>query len=306
MLRITSNGRLLGEHTADELGTQLICLASIHGNEQAGVEALKNVLYLLDTVCPLKKGRLVGLIGNLKALNEGKRFIHADLNRLWSVQQIEHAYQKPEEQRCAEENELVELHNCINKFIQEYNGPTILLDLHTTSANGGAFSIAPSHKTSKFMAANLCVPAISGVEKVLKTTIMSYFSQKQVPGIAFEAGQHLDPQSITITEAAIWMAMATNGMIDSSCKQSLHAQQTLVNASDKNMPPRLKFLYRHAVSDDHDFSMLPGFVNFMPVKKGQPLANNKDGIIKSPFDGLILMPLYQKQGEDGFFIVEMN
>jgi succinylglutamate desuccinylase len=50
--------------------------------------------------------------------------------------------------------------------------------------------------------------------------------------------------------------------------------------------------------------MLPGFNNFDKIVKGQPLAKDKNGPIYASIDGYILMPLYQKQGEDGFFIIQ--
>ena len=49
--------------------------------------------------------------------------------------------------------------------------------------------------------------------------------------------------------------------------------------------------------------MKEGFKNFDRIEKGQLLATDRHGNILSPTDGLILMPLYQKQGENGFFIV---
>jgi succinylglutamate desuccinylase len=49
--------------------------------------------------------------------------------------------------------------------------------------------------------------------------------------------------------------------------------------------------------------MLPGFKNFDAIEKNQILAKNKHGDILAPYSGYILMPLYQKQGEDGFFII---
>jgi succinylglutamate desuccinylase len=33
------------------------------------------------------------------------------------------------------------------------------------------------------------------------------------------------------------------------------------------------------------------------------LATDKNGDITTPTDGFLLMPLYQKQGEEGFFVV---
>jgi hypothetical protein len=61
--------------------------------------------------------------------------------------------------------------------------------------------------------------------------------------------------------------------------------------------------WREAVAPEIDgFAMNPGFENFQPVRRGQVLARNNKGEIRAPENGLILMPLYQKLGEDGFFI----
>ncbi len=37
--------------------------------------------------------------------------------------------------------------------------------------------------------------------------------------------------------------------------------------------------------------------------KGEWLATEKNGDINRPADGFVLMPLYQKQGEEGFVVV---
>jgi succinylglutamate desuccinylase len=50
------------------------------------------------------------------------------------------------------------------------------------------------------------------------------------------------------------------------------------------------------------FKMFPGFQNFSPIRKGEPLATDRHGIVYAPNGGCILMPLYQGQGNDGFFI----
>jgi succinylglutamate desuccinylase len=49
--------------------------------------------------------------------------------------------------------------------------------------------------------------------------------------------------------------------------------------------------------------MEPGFVNFQPVDRGQLLARDGRGEIRAGESGRILMPLYQSQGRDGFFLV---
>jgi succinylglutamate desuccinylase len=38
------------------------------------------------------------------------------------------------------------------------------------------------------------------------------------------------------------------------------------------------------------------------VTRGEVVAAGRDGAIRSPFSGLMLLPRYQGQGEDGFFV----
>jgi hypothetical protein len=57
------------------------------------------------------------------------------------------------------------------------------------------------------------------------------------------------------------------------------------------------------VDCEDDFVMEPGFRNFHKIRKGELLAEDKDGEIRSQIKGRVLMPLYQRQGNDGFFVV---
>ncbi len=49
--------------------------------------------------------------------------------------------------------------------------------------------------------------------------------------------------------------------------------------------------------------MRPKFGGFDVVREGQPLADDRGGEITAPMSGFLLMPLYQQQGEDGFYLV---
>jgi succinylglutamate desuccinylase len=60
--------------------------------------------------------------------------------------------------------------------------------------------------------------------------------------------------------------------------------------------------HRHAIDHDDHFAMGEGFSNFQPVRKGQTLARDKHGPVLAPQDGLVLLPLYQGKGNDGFFL----
>lgn len=48
--------------------------------------------------------------------------------------------------------------------------------------------------------------------------------------------------------------------------------------------------------------MRPGFRSFEWVRKGQVLAEFNGREVRAAFDALLLMPRYQPQGEDGFFL----
>jgi len=58
---------------------------------------------------------------------------------------------------------------------------------------------------------------------------------------------------------------------------------------------------RHPVRPEHAFRMEPGFANIQRTPAGTVLARDRTGDICAPFDGIVLLPLYQPDGSDGFF-----
>ncbi len=73
----------------------------------------------------------------------------------------------------------------------------------------------------------------------------------------------------------------------------------------KDLPKVAEMLKVHPVAPEDHFRMLPGFKNFQSIKAGDLLAEDRNGNIISPYDSHILMPLYQQQGEDGFFLIKV-
>jgi len=80
----------------------------------------------------------------------------------------------------------------------------------------------------------------------------------------------------------------------------------LLEERSKGLPLEAKLMHVHSVQANDNFRMTDTKIynNFDPITKGEILAYDKNGPIISPYDGLILMPLYQKQGNDGFFIIQ--
>jgi len=304
--------RILGKFEGTEPGPLLICIGAMHGNEPAGVEAIKLMLKMLE-VEPITnpkftyKGEFLGLIGNLEAYNSGKRFIDRDMNRLFTKESIEKIKSNLPQDLLCEENEIKELLEVVDPAIDaNKHRKIILLDLHTTSSAGGVFSIAIDDPESVQIAIELHAPVITGMLKGLEGTTLHYFNRKNlglnIVPVTFESGQHSELLSVNRAIAAITNCMRTIGSVKAEDVENRH-DQLLVEYS-KDLPKVVQLKERYDISQDDDFEMMPDFANFQKIRKGQVLAKDKNGEILADMDGRILMPLYQKQGEEGFFIVQ--
>ncbi|SDE88568.1 hypothetical protein SAMN05421636_108182 [Pricia antarctica] len=65
-----------------------------------------------------------------------------------------------------------------------------------------------------------------------------------------------------------------------------------------------EIIHRQSLEEYDQFGMQPGYNNFQSIKKGEFSAIQNGANIRSVWDAFIFMPLYQSQGNDGFFVVE--
>ena len=181
----------------------------------------------------------------------------------------------------------------------------ILMDLHTTSVKGGIFSVVTNAPRSTEIALRLHAPVIRGMIRGLKGTTLHYFTDRHfglpVTPLGFESGQHDEPLSINRAISAIINCLRTIGCVNQDDVENKH-DQLLIEFS-RGLPRLSELVMVHRIKSEDGFRMLPGFKNFQPISKGEHLAIDNTGNIHAPADGLILMPLYQEQGEDGFFII---
>ncbi len=315
---------IIGKFTGEGTSLLLICTAGMHGNEPAGVRALETIFSLLDRE-PLVnpgfqyKGRLLGLLGNSRAFEQGKRFISKDLNRQWTIENLHRISQSPLAELDSEDLEMRELLSIIQAEIEDCQPERIiLLDLHTTSAGGGIFGIATDAPESIRIAVELHAPVITGMLRGIHGTTLHFFSKEnfpllqpghqspitnhQITAVAFEAGQHDDPLSVNRSIAAIINCMRTIGSVRREDVENRH--DDLLIAYSKDLPKVAELVKVHSIAPADEFAMQPGYRNFQPVKRKELLARDKNGDILAPEEGLILMPLYQPQGSDGFFLVK--
>ena len=341
--------RIIGTFGGERPGPLVIAIGALHGNEPAGVKALEMVFDALelerrDNPDFQFKGKLVGLIGNAKAFLLRQRFVDQDLNRMWTPEYLEEIEHTTPTTPSAEHHEVKQLFDCISTECQAFSAEKrIFLDLHTTSADGGIFSIPTDEDQSLQLAKYLGAPAIVGLQESISGTLLGFaiqggfcFTRRSFPAhqasagesegglpvtnkpitftrrsfseggqpicVAFEAGQHDSPHSISRSAIAIVRCLRTMGCI---------AQQDLTNFADSltlpflnYVPPVVRFRYAHHIEAKDGFKMRAGYANFQPIQQGEHLADDVHGPVLSPEKGLILMPLYQAKGSDGFFIVQ--
>jgi succinylglutamate desuccinylase len=182
---------------------------------------------------------------------------------------------------------------------------TLILDLHTTTADGGIFTIAADDEMSLALAKGLHAPVILGFAEDLKGTTLNFLNrpEDQTYCIVFESGQHHDPESIHRSAAAIVNCMRTIGAVDS--RDVDHRHDGILIKMAEGLPKITNLIYHYRIKPGERFAMKPGYKNFQAVNAGEVIAENEKGIITSPLSGLILMPKYQSQGDDGFFLVEV-
>ena len=144
------------------------------------------------------------------------------------------------------------------------------------------------------------------IDQYLQGTLVSYYQKKGYTAFAFEGGVIGTQDAYQLHTSGLWEILDSAGCVSHhDHEQEDHYARQLREVSS-TLPDTVKALYCHKIDYEDRFKMLPGFHNFQEIHKGQQLALDKDGPIYAPMDGLIFMPLYQLQGDDGFFIVEAS
>ncbi|MFH4969285.1 succinylglutamate desuccinylase/aspartoacylase family protein [Gaetbulibacter sp. M240] len=291
--------RLVGRVNGSRPGPSIIFFGGIHGNENSGVLALQKVFSNLrpEDVC----GSIYGILGNLKALESHKRYITEDLNRLWTLENIKKI--KNKKQRNSEEKELLKILNII-EFIISYNTPPFyFIDLHSTSSRTLPFITINDALINRKFSKQFPVPIVLGIEEYLNGPLLSYINQLGYVSLGFESGQHDDIAAINNSVAFINLALKYAGIINTeNSKMRAYYNELKTQTSHLNNIFEIVYLYR--IQSKNSFKMIPSFRSFQAIIRGQALAKNSSKTIKSPYSGRIFMPLYQEEGQEGFFIIK--
>jgi predicted deacylase len=279
-------------------GPTLIVIAGVHGNEPAGVAAARRVLGRLRASGGEVAGEIVALAGNRRALAAGRRYIERDLNRQWTEERIAAARAAA---RDAEELELVELAAELDRVRARARGPIFVLDLHTTSADGIPFAVVGHGEAGRAFAAAFPLPGIVGLEIQIDGVLTGYLGRLGCVTLAVEGGQSQSAHALANLEAVVAISVSAAGVMAAEDVPGLDQAKELLARARGDLPHLIEVVARHAVLPEHAFRMEPGFANIQRTRAGTLLARDGSGEIRAPFDGLVLLPLYQPQGSDGFF-----
>lgn len=309
--RNATDGRLVGRYDEGRSGPLVIALCAVHGNEPAGLAAAERMLAALrreaEAVADFAfRGRLVGLVGNVGARRVGRRFLRHDLNRNLAPDHVERLGELDD---CvAEDAEAVALTAAVRAEVAAYRPERIVVvDLHTTTAAGGAFSIVGDGAEARRLALACHAPVVLGLlagDGLTGTTMHAFTTESLgVPtaGVVFEAGQHTEPAAIERSLSALTLLLEAAGCVAPRHVDPRHAQR--LRDEFAHLPAAVRLRYVHRIAPRDRFVMRPGYVNFDRVGVGEVLADDRHGEVRCPADGRILMPLYQPQGGEGYFLV---
>lgn len=291
--------RIIGNYTSGKKGPLLFVTGGVHGNEPSGVQALERVFAELEKSKPEIEGSIIGVSGNKEALNQNKRFLDEDLNRTWTEKNIQQKKKETHEQR-----EMLEIIEVLKQYPESDFTKRYFLDCHTTSSPSLPYISVQEVNDNDEWAHRFPTYIVRGFSDMVYGCIDHYLSRTGLTGFVLEAGQHTDKTSVENHEGVIWLALKEACNLDLT-KISCYPE-CIDNFAKKNAPNQKTFelVHRHGLEDSDEFKMEPGFENFQKIKKGELLAIQNGKEIKSEWDARIFMPLYQAQGNDGFFVVE--
>ena len=293
--------RVVGHLGAGQPGPKVVITCVIHGNERSGLLAARRVLRRIEQQQLRLHGQILVLAGNLQALSQGRRFIDRDLNRQWSAERIRVARRRADSgQAPAEDREQFEL---LDRFREYAEGESQLyfIDLHTSSAEGAPFLTVGDTLRNRRFALGLPLPIILGLEEQVDGSLLEYLNNRGCITLGVEAGQHDAPSSVDRHAAVLWLALTRTGSLDPD-SVDLQPSIELLQAASEGIPPVMEVRHRHVLHPDDRFKMEPGYTNFQAIADGELLAHDAKGPIHARERSRILLPLYQGQGDDGFFL----
>ncbi|MBI5306654.1 succinylglutamate desuccinylase/aspartoacylase family protein [Candidatus Wolfebacteria bacterium] len=254
-------------------GPTVILIAGIHGNEPAGILAFEKLKKI-----KLFYGKIYFIFGNLLAIKNKKRFIDADLNRLFiSKNQLTKKQIKSRE------------YNRSRKIMRFLKKADVLLDIHSTSKKSPPFIICEqnANKIVSYFPFKIRCYGFGGIQT---GSTDNYMNQNNKIGICIECGQHNDKN---VSQRAINCVQILLNCLKMIKREKLKIKkQTIYKASE---------IY---ITKTDEFKLVKKFNNFEKISKRQLIALDGAKKIISQKDQIIIFAKDCKKNEEGFVFLK--
>ncbi|MEX0684735.1 MAG: succinylglutamate desuccinylase/aspartoacylase family protein [Balneolales bacterium] len=299
--------RVIGRYTQDKPGPTVIFLCGTHGNETSSIFAIKKVFEELDELQPPINGVLIAAYaGNLEALKQDKRYIDMDLNRMWVPERLKRLgfFDNMDEPSGHEKKEKEELLGLLRENFEKVKGELFVFDLHTTSSVSPPITAISDSIKNRELALQYPLPCVVGFDEQTEGTFMNFINELGITGVAFEGGEHYSLSAIENNISFIWYTLGLIKSISIADIPDYGKHYSVLSKENIGNHKIFDLVYHHKIRKEDQFKMKPNFSTFDKIKLGQPIAEDKNGTIHAQESGRIFMPLYQEQGDDGYFIVQ--
>jgi len=251
------------EFDSGKSGEKVCILAGVHGNEMGGIEALKLIIQKFeDRIIKLKKGKIVFVLANPKAIEKNVRFIEENLNRCFVENKLK--------TNSYEEKLSFDLKNI-------FESCDICLDLHSSFVKDSKPFIICEENAFDLVQSFPMEIICSGFDLIQPGGTDYYMNRIGKIGLCVECGFLEDEESINLAENIMLsllrnLDMISNGFVNYNLK------------IDKKKYYQVRELY----CTNDEFRLLKEFKDFEAVCKNQSIGTDGKNQIKSNYDGFIL------------------
>ena len=268
--------RVLGDFGAQRDGPLLVLVGGVHGNEPAGVEALRDFCGELAPRAGGLRGRVLVLAGNLAGLAAGRRFVDEDLNRVWTPATLDGPGRSVELDRA-------------RSLRPHVDAADYLLDIHSMLEPSPPVMICgPLDKGIRF-AFEVGVPqhVVSDAGHSNGTRMRDYggFGDPASPknALLVECGQHWERAAERVASQTTWRFLARLGVVDP-------AQAAREIDPGQPAPQRLIRVTDAVIASSPAFRFARPFSGLDVVPHaGDVIAWDGETPVRAPYDNCVLV-----------------